>query len=199
MSLTNKPGGVSNSGGKMKLSDRLKNMRFMKTREEAEIRSKFEKEQRDREKATHWTLETESGHKNDNDNLEENYYPLVIIEDGNMINDEECIGRKSYGKFNTFIEKRNRSKLNIAEEEDDDHEDDVKVKEQVKTDESKLVSVSNSPRAQYGNGRLHTSNYRKRAASTGSNGSGSAPYTPLRKKGRRNHRHSSNHSQQNKT
>lgn len=97
MALTNR------AGGRVLLSERLRNMRFMRERGETDFRAKLEKEQREREKSAHWTLETEG------DDVEDDRTPLVIVEDSLAMPDMiSCVGRQSFGKFNTVIEKRNR-------------------------------------------------------------------------------------------
>lgn len=84
------------------LSERLRNMRFMREVEEKDLRSKLEEEQKEREKATHWTLETEE--KDEQDGT-----PIVIVEDAyTMPSSVEFAGRQSFGKFNLVVEKRNR-------------------------------------------------------------------------------------------
>lgn len=83
--------------GRRSLSDRLRGMRFMKHKEETEIREKLAAEQQAREKAAHWTLDTV-------DDREENM-PIVLIEDG--VSDNPMLGRagrQSFGNFNPVLE-----------------------------------------------------------------------------------------------
>lgn len=75
------------------LSDRLRGMRFMKQKEEKELRDKLCAEQKAREQAVHWTLKSE-------DEVTQERGPIVIIEDG--VGDDPMqgrLGRRSFGKF----------------------------------------------------------------------------------------------------
>lgn len=94
-----------NRPGRVILSERLRNMRFMREREETDVRAKLEEEQREREKAAHWTLETDQA------NEEHDRTPLVIVEDTftSPSSSSAYSGRQSFGKFNVVVEKRNRT------------------------------------------------------------------------------------------
>lgn len=89
------------------LSERLRNMRFMRQVDETDLRSKLEDEQKEREKATHWTLETDETDEQDGK-------PIVIVEEAYTIpTSVACTGRQSFGKFNIVVEKRNRGSAAI--------------------------------------------------------------------------------------
>lgn len=82
---------------KRALSDRLKNMRFMKRREETSLREKLIESQKQRAKDARWTIQVDA--------QEGKTAPVVLIEDG-ISGDPLCAlhGRQSFGKFNTVFE-----------------------------------------------------------------------------------------------
>lgn len=82
------------------LSDKLRGMRFMKQREERDVREKLEADQRSREHAAHWTVPAGDA---DADS------PLVVLEAG--VSDNPMAGRagrQSFGRFNAVLERQNR-------------------------------------------------------------------------------------------
>lgn len=81
-----------------KLSDKLKNMRFMKRREEADLRVKLLEDQTKREHEDHWVVDKPVSEQSKN-------MPLVIFEEAE--GDDPFLGRRnrrSYGGFNPIFE-----------------------------------------------------------------------------------------------
>lgn len=75
------------------LSDRLRGMRFMKQKEEKDLRDKLCAEQKAREQAVRWTVKGK-------DDAAEERGPIVITEDGMGDNPMQGrLGRRSFGKF----------------------------------------------------------------------------------------------------
>lgn len=103
-------------------------MRFMKQKEEKELRDKLCAEQKAREEAMHWTLKSE-------DEMTQERGPIVIIEDGVSDNPMQGrLGRRSFGKFR---------KIGLEEEEGTREEKKIEgvdangVKEEVEVERRK--------------------------------------------------------------
>lgn len=110
-------------------------MRFMKQKEESEIREKLAEEQKAREKAAHWTLETADA---DNETM-----PIVIIEDG--VSDNPMLGRagrQSFGNFNPALERTSGSAKPKQTTKQEGEGEIVEVTETAK----KLIKAKSIPR-----------------------------------------------------
>uniref|UniRef100_A0A7S2TWX5 M-phase phosphoprotein 6 n=1 Tax=Lotharella oceanica TaxID=641309 RepID=A0A7S2TWX5_9EUKA len=80
-----------------KLSGRLKAMKFMRRKAEAEERIKLEKERNRKRKAAQWTTDAaDSGSSS-----------LVIVDDDDPYATRFILGRRSFGGFNPNVEKIN--------------------------------------------------------------------------------------------
>ncbi|GAB5353984.1 hypothetical protein AAMO2058_000080800 [Amorphochlora amoebiformis] len=79
----------------MSLSSRIKNMKFMKRKEEARVREKIIKDRNRKRKASQWTSETKTDST------------LVILEEDKMYDTRFMLGRRSFGGFNKTIAKIN--------------------------------------------------------------------------------------------
>lgn len=148
--------GVGGGSGKKLLSERLRNMRFMRGGQAAETKSREEKEEREKrelEQQMHWTAEVpdslreskagggggmDGGGEGDNETMVRK--PVVIIEDGNAW-DGPVVGRRSFGKFNPAVEKRNRAALGIDDKERDKEKDEETKKETLGKEEDQAVLV----------------------------------------------------------
>lgn len=149
-------GGRGGDGsGKKLLSERLRNMRFMRGAQGAETKSreaKEEREKRELEQQMHWTAEVpdslreakagggggiERGGEEDNETMVRK--PVVIIEDGNAW-DGPVVARRSFGKFNPAVEKRNRAALGI-EDKEKEKANDEEMKETPGKEEDQAVTV----------------------------------------------------------
>lgn len=153
---TSGDGGVGAGSGKKLLSERLRNMRFMRGGQGAETKSretKEEREKRELEQQMHWTAEvpdslreakagggggSEGGGKEDDETKVRK--PVVIIEDGNPW-DGPVVARRSFGKFNPAVEKRNRAALGIEDKEEEKGKDEETKKETLGKEEDQIVVV----------------------------------------------------------
>lgn len=114
------------------LSTRLRGMRFMRERDEADLRDRLAREQKQRDAAAQWTIEGADGDQND-------LSTVVIIDDapGSDSPSVPLVARQSYGKFNAGLERRMRAAHDAATEnvkdeivlrdDDDDHDDNTAV------------------------------------------------------------------------
>lgn len=95
------------SANRIQLSDRLRNMRFMRQKTESDVRATLEKEQIQREKEAHWTTGIDLSEHRDG-------LPTVIIDESTIPYEyQKYFGRRSFGNFNPVVEKRNRAGLAI--------------------------------------------------------------------------------------
>lgn len=95
------------SANRIQLSDRLRNMRFMRQKTESDVRVALEKEQIQREKEAHWTTGIDLSEHRDG-------LPTVIIDESTIPYEyQKYFGRQSFGNFNPVVEKRNRAGLAI--------------------------------------------------------------------------------------
>lgn len=100
---------LKNGSGGFVLSERLRNMRFMRERGNSDQTASKEREQREREKAAQWTLETDGAGGSKSDADEDDWAPLVVFEDTFVTATPDVyVGRHSFGKFNRAVERRNR-------------------------------------------------------------------------------------------
>eukprot|EP00467_Chlorarachnion_reptans_P016969 CAMPEP_0114522700 /NCGR_PEP_ID=MMETSP0109-20121206/20882_1 /TAXON_ID=29199 /ORGANISM="Chlorarachnion reptans, Strain CCCM449" /LENGTH=182 /DNA_ID=CAMNT_0001703935 /DNA_START=104 /DNA_END=652 /DNA_ORIENTATION=+ len=91
------PGGVrapgaGKDGDRDLLSGRLRGMKFMKRKAEANMRKRILKERQKKMKAARWTVDTGEVFKS-----------LVIIDDEDMHNSRFMHGRRSFGGFNPVV------------------------------------------------------------------------------------------------
>lgn len=95
------------SAKRFKLSDRLRNLRFMRQKDETDIRTTLEMQQVEREKEMHWTTGIDLCDGDDG-------LPAIIIDESIIpFEYQRYFGRRSFGNFNPVVEKRNRAGLAI--------------------------------------------------------------------------------------